>query len=380
MDSVVAQVASTPLDRSRPLWQAWQLQGRRDGRVAVLIKVHHAVADGTAATALLASILSADPDAAAPSGVGLPQAEVVPRPMRLLLDALAGRVAELRRLPMVVRDTRRRVARRRTLLAGLRRAQGIAPPRPMLDTPVTSLNRAITACRAVATATLPLEPMLDAKRAAGVTFNDVLLTVIGGALLRVLEERGEHPRRSLTAGVPVSSDQPVEGGAPERRSGNKVSNLFVSLCTDESDPLRRLHAVHGSTTSAKRLHQELGSDLMETWLEYTPPRGYSWGMRLYSRLSVADHHRAPFNVIVSNVPGPRVPLCADGARLCDFFSSGPVLEGIGVNVTAWSYMDRLDVMVTSCARALPHPEQLTAAMAPQLEELLAGIRSAGSGD
>ena len=169
--------------------------------------------------------------------------------------------------------------------------------------------------------------------------------------------------------VPVSSEPAPEPGDPPRRAGNKVSNLFVSLHTEADDPLERLEAVHRSMSGAKRLHEATGSDLMETMLDYTPPKPYAWAMRQYSGSDLADLHRAPVNVIVSNVPGPREPLWVGGARLVEFFSAGPVLEGIAVNVTAWSYIDAMDVMVTSCARAMPEPEEVTAAMARGLEEL-----------
>jgi len=373
MDEAVARIAEQPLDRTRPLWQAWLLEGRDDGRIAVLVKIHHCVADGVAATALLASIMSLDAEATPPEPPDPPAAEEVPGRARLMADALRDLARELRRLPRNISETRTAVARRKEVLGLLAAEGGAAPPRPILDTPVTSFNRAITRRRAVATAALPLAPMLEVKRAAGVTLNDVLLTMVGGALREVLAGLGEHPDRPLSAGVPVSSEPPPEPGMPPRVSGNKVSNLFVSMCTDIEDPLERLHAVHGSMDSAKRLHSALGGDVMETWLEYTPPRPYSWVMRRYSDMSVADHHRAPFNVVVSNVPGPRTPLHVAGARLVDFFSAGPVLEGIGVNVTAWSYIDHLDVMVTSCARALAEPVLVADAMRGQLAELAGAL-------
>lgn len=342
--------------------------------MAVLLKVHHAVADGSASTALLASIMTTDPGHVSQ----LTPALTIPAPtlsrFTLIKGALRALFADLRRLPLVIRDTRARMARRRVAVATLPDDAGAPPPRPLLDTPVTSLNRAITAQRAVATTSLPLGPMLEAKLAAGVTLNDVLLTMVGGALVDVLAERGEHPTRSLSAGVPVSSEPPLQPGQPSRTSGNKVSNLFVSLCTDVTDPAERLGAVHRATATAKLLHEALGGDLMETWLEYTPPRPYAWLMRRYSSLSVADHHPAPFNVVVSNVAGPRQPLYADGARLVEFFSSGPVLEGIGVNVTAWSYLGHLNVMVNACARALPDPGQLTLGLSRNLEALSEALR------
>lgn len=387
MDRLVARLAESPLDRTRPLWQAWVLEGRADGRLAILMKVHHAVADGGAATALLASIMTTDPvgrdDEPHPY-----HPSPLPNRLRLLWSAVAALATDLRRLPQVARDTRTRMARRRAVAATLADQADAAPPRPILDTPATSLNRAITPERAVATVSLPLRPLLEARMATGATVNDVLLTIVGGALMDLLADRGERPDRSLSAGVPVSSET---GGATDRPSpnagdtrttdyirttGNKVSNLFVSLCTDIADPVERLTAIHRATTSAKLLHSALGGDLMETWLEYTPPRPYSWLMRRYSSLAVADHHRAPFNVVVSNVAGPRQPLYAEGAELVEFFSSGPVLEGIGVNVTAWSYVDRLNVMITSCARALPRPQDLAAGFEGHLDTLVEALRRA----
>jgi len=243
------------------------------------------------------------------------------------------------------------------------------PPRPILDTPDTSINGALTAARAVATAALPLAPMLAAKRAAGVSLNDVLLTLVGGGLVDVLAEDGEIPDASLTAVVPVSADPPPVAGELPRRTGNKLSNLFVSLHTELADPTDRLAAVHRSVQGAKDLHEAMGPDTVLTLQTYTPPRPYRWAMAQYSRRSLADRHKPPVNVIVSNVAGPRDPLWIEGARLVEFFSAGPIYEGASINVTAWSYIDAMDILVTSCARAFPEPHRLTAAMRRGLEDL-----------
>ncbi len=378
MDLVVARLAGWPLDRQHPLWQVWLLEGRADGRMAVLVKVHHCVADGIAANALLASIMSTDPHAGLPAetptrgnerGEEPLGSERDPGSRELLAHAAKDLVFDALRVPATALGLRDSVRKRRRAMEELEAGGGEMPPRPILDTPKTSFNRAITAARSVSTSTLALAPMLDVKKRSGVTLNDVLLTIVGGALMEVLADNGERPTMSLTASVPVSSEPPPEPGQPPRRSGNKVSNLFVSLHTEIVDPLERLEAVHGSMVGAKSLHDATGSDLMETMLGYTPPRPYAWAMQRYSGLDVADLHRAPVNVIVSNVPGPREPLWVAGARLVEFFSAGPVLEGIALNVTAWSYIDAMDLMVTACARALPEPSRVSEGMAHQLDLL-----------
>ena len=364
MDLAVGRLAGVPLDRSRPLWQVVLLEGRADGRMAVLVKLHHCVADGLAANALLQGLVG---DGASPPGAGEPTP--TPGGRRLLADASVDLVADLRRLPAVMAGVRRATGRRSQVLADLRRSGGELPPRPILDTPRTSLNRAISAERSVATTRIDLRPVLGVRAREEVSVNDVFLTLVGGALTDVLRSRGEHPHSSLTASVPVASEVPDPAGAGLRRSGNKLSNLFVSLHTELTDPTERLHAVHTATSSAKRLHDALGAEVMESLLAYTPPKPYRWAMKTYSGLDLADRHRAPANVIASNVPGPRESLEVAGARIVDFYSAGPVLEGIGVNVTAWSYTDHMDIMVIACARALPEPRRVTDAMCRELARL-----------
>lgn len=367
MDALVGRLAGWPLDRERPLWQVWFLEGRSDGRMAVLMKLHHCVADGVAANALLASLMAEPGDGEAVRRVGRP-----PGRRELLAAAASDLWADLRGLPSVLSNMRHAVKRRREVLTELSRTGAEVPPRPILDTPVTSFNRALTAARSVATSTLDLEPVLAAKERYGCSLNDVFLTLVGGALIEVLASAGEHPRASLIASVPVSSEPRRTGGTEPRRTGNKVSNLFVSLHTEIADPGDRVEAVHASTIAAKRLHDALGADVMETLLGYTPPRPYRWVMQAYSGLNLADRHRAPVNVICSNVPGPREQLSVAGVKLVEFYSAGPVLEGIGVNVTAWTYADRMDVMVIACARAMPEPRRLTEALQRQLDALSGG--------
>jgi len=364
MDGVIAEIASWPLDRSRPLWEIWVLEGLEGGRVGFLAKIHHSLADGVAAAALLANVMDATPDAAPPAPPPVIwRGEPVPSRTRLVLDALRDLAIDIAHLPALARRTLPRV---RAALRARRTATAV-PPRPILDTPNTPFNGALTAQRSFATATLPLAAVKTVKDAFAVTVNDVVLAVVAGALRSWLLARGALPDRALVAGVPVAAD---DGSGATRLGGNKVSNLFTSLRTDIEDPVERLRAIHEVTGTAKHLHSLLGAELLADWIEYTPPKPYAWFMRQYGRFRLAERHRPPINLVVSNVPGPRAPLFVAGARLEGIYSVGPVLEGIGLNVTVWSYGDDLDVGVIACREHVADPHEITGAMAAALDDLV----------
>jgi diacylglycerol O-acyltransferase len=363
MDDAIGEIASRPLDRARPLWELYVLEGRADGRIAVLVKIHHAAADGVAASQLLANVMGTDATAPEPDGEPFVP-EPLPSRARLLSDAFFEHLTQLALLPLLLARTLVRLSS----VVRHRRGADVSPPRPILDTPRTSFNAGLTSRRAFASGSLPLDEVKSVKAALGVTLNDVVLGVVAGSLRQYLARRGELPDRPLVAGVPVSTDKP---DAVARLGGNKVSNLFTTLATDEPDPLVRLRAIHAVTSEAKVVQNLLGAEMMQDWVQYTPPGPYSWFMRLYSRFNVADRHHPPLNVVVSNVPGPREPLYAGGARLAELYSVGPVLEGIGLNITVWSYLDRLYVGVLACRDATPDVASIVNGLGDALDELLA---------
>jgi len=364
MDAAISAIAGRPLDRSRPLWELYVLQGLADGRIGVLVKIHHAAADGVAASQLLANVMVTDASALEPEPE--PPAfepEPLPTASRLLADAFYDHLVQLALFPLLVART----AVRLFSVARHRRSTEVSAPRPIIDTPRTSFNAGLTAGRVFSSASLPLADVKRVKSALGFTLNDVILGLVAGSLRTYLARRGELPDKSLVAGVPVSTDKP---DAVARLGGNKVSNLFTSLATDEPDPLLRLKAIHAVTSEAKVVQNLLGAEMMQDWVQYTPPGPYSWFMRLYSRFNLADRHRPPINLVVSNVPGPRLPLFAGGARLVELYSVGPVLEGIGLNITVWSYLDRLYVGLLACPEATPDAAQITEGLHHALDELL----------
>ncbi|MEY2447866.1 MAG: diacylglycerol O-acyltransferase / wax synthase [Acidimicrobiaceae bacterium] len=370
MDEVIADIASWPLDRTKPLWEVWMLEGLEGGRVGFLAKIHHSMADGVAAAAMLANVMATSADEIdAPPPVEAWRPEQMPTRSRLLVDALRDLVVRLVQLPALLRRT----------VAGLKRASAhrktaeVATPRPILDTASTPFNGSLTAHRSFATSTLALADLKEAKTAFGVSINDIVLAMVAGSLRSWLDKRGALPDRALVAGVPVSTDDP---DAIRRLGGNKVSNMFTTLATDVEDPVERLRAIHDVTSAAKEMHNILGADMLADWSEYTPPKPYSWFMRQYSRYGLAEKHRPPINLVVSNVPGPRDPLYVAGARMEGIYSVGPILEGIGLNVTVWSYCDQLNVGVIACREHITDPHEITDGMAAALDELLSIGRSA----
>jgi WS/DGAT/MGAT family acyltransferase len=200
----------------------------------------------------------------------------------------------------------------------------------------------------------------------GVTLNDVVLAVVAGALRDWMDARGEHPDKPLTAGVPVGTD--VAGG-PLRLGGNRVSNLFTCLHTDIDDPLERLQAIARTTRAAKDVQAALGREMLADWSQFAPPGPLSAFMRAYSRRRGADRHPAPFNVVVSNVPGPTQPISFGGARMTEMFSVGPILEGIALNLTWWSYLDRMHVGLLSCPDVVADLHPLATRLVPALAAL-----------
>lgn len=362
LDELIGDIAGRPLDRSRPLWQMWVVEGLEGGRVAFVTKMHHAIADGAAASALLANVMSPDP-------VGEPtpprrawRGERPPPNLVLLAQALVAQVRMLLLLPRLLARTWRAV---REVIRG-RTIDAVIPPRPILDAPRPSFNGALTPHRTFATTTLSLARAKAVKNAAGVTLNDVILATVGGALVDWMAERGEVLDRPLVAGVPVGTD--VMGAEP-RLVGNRVSNLFTTLATDVDDPAARLQRIHQVTIAAKQVQATLGMDLMQQWVEYTPAPLLKAFMRLYSRWRLANRHRPPINLVVSNVPGPPIPLYVAGARLTDLYSVGPVLEGAALNITVWSYQDRLQVAALGCRELLPRLHEVTDRMHAALDEL-----------
>lgn len=360
LDELISQIASHPLDRRRPLWEVWVVEGLEGGYIGFVAKIHHCLADGVKAAELLTNVFDREADAPEPSPAGPAwKPEPIPSNLRLFVEALVERLRHLLTLPGLLRRTMaglRAVARHR-------QAAPVVPPQPF-STPKTPFNRALTPHRIFSSTSLSLDDVKEVRRVFDCTVNDVVLAICAGALRRWLEAHGELPERPLVAGVPVSTR--AEG---RELRANSVSNIFTTVPTDVPDPVARLRAVHEVMKGAKDQHNVLGADMLADWWEFAPAGPVTAGARLYSRLHLADRHRPPINLVVSNVPGPPLPLYIAGAKLIGIWSMGPILENIGLNITVWSYQGAMNFGVVACREAMPDLPRLVSALRESLAEL-----------
>jgi diacylglycerol O-acyltransferase len=358
IEALIGKIASKPLQRDRPLWELWVLEGAQHGRIVALMKLHHTVADGMAAAQLLANVMSTKPGRIVVAVPEVPK-EVVPTRGQLIRDALMDHGSQVRNLPSLIWRTARNLRR----VVQLRRRQTIALPQPMLDTPKTRFNRALTPRRCTSAVELNLADLKVVKAALKITIGDLLLALVAESVRNYLLARGELPKKALMAEVPVGTDPP---GAL-RLIGNRLSNLFTSLCTDVEDPIERAKRISYMTRLAKEVQETMGAEMFEDWSEYTPPVPYAWGIKRYAQSSLVEKLPPAINVIVSNVRGPAHRLYWGQAPMHSLYSVGPIVHGVGLNVTAWSYLDTLYVSAIACPDSVPDLAEITDGIATALQ-------------
>ena len=367
---LISDIASRPLDRNRPLWELYLIEGLEDGGLASVAKVHHTLADGVASAELLDLFYDATADAQ-PSGRDDWQPEAIPGRWSLLAHA----VPDLARLlvdglPRILGDTRR--ARR------LKKATPplvSEPPPKSFTAPRTPLNRPLTPHRSFTVISVPLDDIRKVKTAFGTTINDVVLATAAGGVRRYLLERDALPATPMVASVPVSTRP------PEARLtwGNHLAKIYVSLRTDVADPIERLQASRRAANAAKADLEATRGSRLEDWIEYLPVFLLRLLVRVLNRRFRSG--KAPSeNLVVSNVPGPRSKLYIGGSPVTSFFSVGPLVESVGLNITAWSYVDQMNVCLLSCREAVPDLWHLTDLLRESFDELakLAADRSTTS--
>jgi diacylglycerol O-acyltransferase / wax synthase len=362
LSQICGHLASLPLDRRRPLWEMWVIEGvagtdcHRDGRLAVMTKVHRAGVGGVIGANLISQLCTTEADAPAPDpvqGVGGASGwqiaaggflRFAARPLHLanaVPDSVSSVVATLRK----ARD-------------GQTMARPFAAPR-------TAFNASISGRRNIAYAELALEDIKRVKNRFGVKVNDVVMALVSGVLRQYLVERNGLPDSSLVAMVPVSVH-----GKSDRPGRNQMSGMFSSLQTQLSDPVKRLKAIADANSVAKQHSSALGATLLQGWSQFAAPAVFGIAMRLYARSKLTESMPL-HNLVVSNVPGPQVPLYLLGCAVKAMYPLGSIFHGSGLNITAMSLHGNLNIGLISCPQLLPDLWEMADEFAVGMEELLA---------
>lgn len=354
-----AHLAGQQLDRAHPLWQCYVIEGPED-RVAVLIKMHHAGVDGVGGASLITYLAGFAPDAPAPKIPDTAHNTGLPTRARMLwesVDVLLRRPAEIARLlPELLELVPR-------WLGKALHGKGMPVP---FTAPRTSLNGTITGHRSVAFAQFELAEVKRVKNAFGVTVNDVVLALVSGALRQFLLGRGELPEDPLVSTVPVSVHERTE----RDRGSNRVSAFFASLPTHLADPAARVFFLAEANRLAKDHHHDMSADMLADWAQFSPAAVFGLGVRAYSALRLAERHPVVHNLIVSNVPGPPMPLYLLGARVTGLYPLGPVFHGAGLNITVLSCEGKIGVGLLGAKELVKDLWPLADALPEALRELL----------
>ncbi len=368
-----ASIASVPLDRSRPLWNMTVVEGLPDGRIGLVIKVHHSAMDGTAGIEIMYALFDVEPDPpaeATPPQVDEPApAPAEPSEWDLVIQAAGDRFRANAGVAGLVRrtsDAIGEVARGRSASHG---PSGGTP----LSAPQTPFNGSIGPERSMAFTQVSLSEVKEVKTTFGVTVNDVVLAICARALRGYLRDHDCLPEGPLLASCPVSIRTKDETGA----YGNRVSVMFSQLHSELAGPVESLRATAAAAGAAKVEQRQLGASMLGDWAEVADPRSLSFISDVLTRFKLADRLPPVHNVVVSNVPGPGFPVYLAGAKLEQAYPMGPVLEGAGLNITVLSYCDSVDIGFIAATNLVPDLDELAAQVVPAFAELVEAARAQG---
>ena len=374
----VARLHARPLDRSRPLWELYLISGLPGGRIAVYNKIHHAAVDGVSGGDILSALLDVTPEGRpAPQEDSPFVGEQPPGGWTLLGKSAVSALRKPVHAVGVIND----LVRSSPAIAGALKGplaqllpglgdQGDDPvlPGPSLRAPRTPFNANITPHRRWAFTDLPLAEVKTVRQATGLTVNDVVMGLCAGALRRWLLDHSALPEVPLVAAVPVS----VRAESEKGEMGNQVSFMLASLPTHLGSAAERLPEVHRAMGVAKAQHGAIPAKLLADVSEFAMPVLANQAWRLSARLRLFSRVN-PYNLIISNVPGPNVPLYLAGAELQAYYPVSAIFDGQGLNITVMSYRGTMFFGLVGCRELMPDLDLLAGYLREELDEMLAAV-------
>jgi diacylglycerol O-acyltransferase len=361
---LVARVFSRQLDRRRPLWELYIVEGLKDGRWALLTKTHHAMVDGISNLELATILLDVDPDARAlpnPEPSRRASGPAAPTSLGLLVESLRQRVARPARMVSAARAV---AERPRRLAAALRdTAEGLVQMVPAMRAPRGVLNGKTGPSRVYTFSRFPLSDFRAIKGEFGGTINDVVLAVVAGGLRRFMMARGvDLGEQTMTALCPVS----IRDQSEKTALGNRLAMLLVRLPIVEPDPVRRLEEVRTTVNRLKARKQAVGADFLLSLAGFAPST-------LHAMVSRASLRQIGFNLVVTNVPGPQFPLYCQGSKMVEAFPVAFLYAGQYVAIAIFSYNGQLNFGYLADRHGMDDVQMLADGVEEAVRELLQGV-------
>ena len=352
--ALVSKLHSGQMDRAKPLWESYLIDGLEDGRVAIYNRIHHALVDGIAAMRMFQRAMSEDPNernmlpfwAKEPSKRA-PREPVEQTPMTKMITALGSVKGQISTVPTVVKEIARSIW------------QSKYDPDyvSVFQAPRTPMNTRISASRRFAAQSWSLDRIKAAGKRLDITLNDVVMGMCASALRKYLQEIGRLPEKPLVSMIPVSLRKDDSEG------GNQVGLVLANLATNESSPAKRLEVIHDSIETSKRRFSNMTQTEIMNYLATV--MGIN-GMNILT--GIAPQWQA-FNVVVSNVPGPKHRLYFNGAEIEGVYPVSIVIDGQALNITLNSYADKLEFGLIACRRSLPSVQHLLTFLEEGLQEI-----------
>ena len=337
----ISQEHSSLIDRAKPLWTCHIIEGIEGNRFAMYFKIHHAMVDGIAGMRLVEKSLSQDPNAKSivpPWCVEGPRAKRLKEPnVSRFKKIMNGVMGQLGSTPRVMYELSQ------TVMKDMGRNPDYVSS---FQAPSSILNQRVSSSRRFAAQSFEFDRLRHISKSLGVTINDIVLAICSGALREYLLSQDALPKKPLIAMVPASVRD------DDSSMSNRITMILANLGTHKEDPLERLAIVRRSVQNAKEKFKRMNSNQI---LNYSAFVYSAAGLNIASGLLPK---RQAFNLVISNVPGPREPLYWNGARLDALYPASIILDGQALNITMTSYLDKLEVGLTACRNALPKMQNL----------------------
>jgi len=380
---MTSTIFSAPLDLRRPLWSIHFIEGIDEiaqvpkGSVAILSKVHHVMIDGSSGVGLMGILFDKDEDS---SKKPLPkpkkfEPEPLPDDISLLLKSGYGFFKNPLKIPTTIAETAYAFVKSKASKTLSIQKEFTTARYPV---PITIFNGSISARRTWGTAILSFDRVNTLRKKSGGSVNDIIVAICAGAIRRYLLELEKLPVQPLVANVPISIRS-----ENDKSTGNKIANMMVQLATHIEDPLERLDYIMEQTMLGKSRHKTMGAKTLAKMADAVPFGLANLAAGLYSKYNIKDLHRPPFNVTITNVPGPRNLLYLNGHKVVSMFGLTPVVDGFGLIIAAFSYNGQLTITATSDAKTMPDADKFARYIreaANELESLIKKSKKTKTGD